>query len=87
MRILKLAILPLLTLAACTTEQPRFANMSEMELIRYNRTVPYLDEIYCSEEVSIGSHIRERSCSTKRDMIEGRTGSLGTPSSSISVPR
>jgi hypothetical protein len=61
--------------------------MSEMELIRYNRTVPYLDEVYCSEEMSIGSHIRERSCGTKRDIIEGRTGSLGNPSSSISVAR
>lgn len=87
MRTLIITIPPLLTLVAYTTGQPRFPNMSEMELIRYNRTVPYLDEVYCSEEMSIGSHIRERSCGNKRDIIEGRTGSLGNPSSSISVAR
>ncbi len=60
--------------------------MTPAEVIAYNRTVEYLDRVYCTEEVSVGSHIRRRECMTYQDLFEGRTRSLNTPSSSSSVP-
>lgn len=81
------SLLLLLALASCATPGPKFHDMSPAELMAYNRTVEYLDQVYCEEEVGTGSHIRRNECMTYRDMYEGRVGSLNTPSSSRSITR
>jgi hypothetical protein len=87
MNTLNITFISLLTLASCTTAGVKFSDMTPAEIMAYNRTVKYLDQLYCSELVSIGSHIRRYECVTHRDLAEGRVGSLDTPSSSYSVTR
>lgn len=84
-RLIPLLLLPIL--AACTAPQPKFKDMTEFELISYNRTVDRLDQVFCTEEVGIGSHIRRMTCMTLRDILEGHIGTLDTPGSSYSVSR
>lgn len=61
--------------------------MTPAEIMAYNRTVEYLNQVYCSERVGTASHIPRRECITYRDLAEGRIGPLDTPSSSYSVTR
>jgi len=78
--------LPLvLLLASCASPKPQFRDMSTAELMSYNSTAAYGDQVQCREEVRIGSHIRRRNCATLRDQIQGRIGTLDTPSSSQSL--
>lgn len=56
-----------LGLTACTAvENPQrdFERMNSAELLAYNRTVDFWDQIYCVSEVRAGSHIKRRHCST-----------------------
>lgn len=72
---------------ACTsTTQPRFERMSDEELIAYNNSVPAQDQVYCRDEVQVGSHIRRRVCARVQDVVNGTQTTLGIPSSSASVP-
>lgn len=73
-------------LASCNNTQQNFRKMSEEELLAYNASVPILDQVYCREEVQIGSHIRQRVCVKIRDVLDGTITSLNTASSSSSVP-
>lgn len=75
----------LLALTSCTAPGPKFSDMTPAEIMVHNRTVEYLDQVYCSERVGTASHIRRRECITYRDMAEGKVGALDTPSSSRSV--
>ena len=84
MRSLKLAPTLLLLLASCAAPQLEFKDMSGLEILAYNRTVDYLDQVYCTERVDTGSHIRRRSCQTLRDIVEGVPSPLNTPSSNRS---
>lgn len=78
--------LPLsLMLASCAAPKPKFHDMSAAELMAYNRTVSYGEQVHCYNEVRLGSHIRRRSCSSLIDQIQGRIGTLNTPSSSQSL--
>ncbi|PCI76917.1 MAG: hypothetical protein COB20_09545 [SAR86 cluster bacterium] len=36
--------------------------MSASELIAYNRTVEFWDQVYCADEIRVGSHITRRHC-------------------------
>ncbi|MEX0964216.1 MAG: hypothetical protein WDZ52_09290 [Pseudohongiellaceae bacterium] len=85
MKSLSFALPLFLLLASCTTAQPKFRDMSATELMEHNSTVSYSDQVYCTEEVGLGSHIRRRSCTTLLDQIQGRIGTLNTPSSSQSL--
>ncbi|MFT7470636.1 MAG: hypothetical protein ACI8XU_000528 [Kiritimatiellia bacterium] len=87
MKNVKFAIPLLLALASCTGSSTQFKHMSKAELIVYNRSVEYLDQVYCSREAVTFSNIPRRSCLTFREMEEGRVGSLDTPSSSTSYSR
>jgi len=84
---LKFAYPLLLALASCTAPSVRFTDMTPEEIIAYNQTVEYLNQMYCSERVGTASHIRRRECITYRDLAEGRIGPLDTPSSSYSRSR
>lgn len=84
MKNISITALLLLALASCAAPSNRINNMTPAEVIAYNRTVKYLERVYCTEEVSIGSHIPRRECMTYQDLLEGRTQSLNTPSSSSS---
>ncbi|GJM12227.1 MAG: hypothetical protein DHS20C12_06300 [Pseudohongiella sp.] len=75
----------LLLLTSCAASGPKFASMSPAEIIAYNRSADYLDRVYCSERVGTGSHIRRQECNTYRDILEGKVGTLDTPSSSRTV--
>ena len=70
----------LLLLASCAAPQVQFKNMTGLELAAYNRTVGRLDQVYCTERVDTGSHIRRRSCQTVQDILEGVPSPLNTPS-------
>ena len=83
---LKFAYPLLLVLASCAAPEQKFTDMTPAEIMVYNRTVEYKDQMYCSEQVSVGSHIRRQECLTYQDLVEGRSRSLNTPSSSYSAP-
>ncbi|MFT6825164.1 MAG: hypothetical protein ACJA1Q_002978 [Pseudohongiellaceae bacterium] len=87
MKNVKSAIPLLLALASCTASPTQFKHMSKAELIVYNRSVEYLDQVYCSRQTVTFSRIPRHSCITFREMEEGRIGSLDTPSSSTSYSR
>lgn len=87
MKKLNITLLLLLTLASCVAPSTKFSDMTPIELMAYNRTVEYLDQVYCKKRIGTGSHIRRQECTTYRDLAEGRVGSLDTPSSSYSVSK
>ncbi|MEQ8314771.1 MAG: hypothetical protein RL839_04865 [Gammaproteobacteria bacterium] len=74
------------TLVACVTPEPRFHQMSDAELMAYNESRPIRQQVYCRDEVQVGSHIRQRVCSKVQDVIDGKITTLNTASSSTSVP-
>ncbi len=84
---LQLAFPLFLALASCSAPGVRLTDMTPAEILAYNRTVEYLNQVYCSERVGTASHIRRRECTTYRDLVEGRIGTLDTPSSSYSATR
>ena len=58
-------------LTACSSSAPlNFERMSLSELVTYNRTVEPMDQIYCTEEFRVGSHIRRRRCETLIEIQE-----------------
>lgn len=61
----------LLIFTACAGAPIDFERMSAADLMAYNRGVEFWDQIYCSEEVRSGSHIRRRRCETLLDIKEG----------------
>ena len=80
-----LATMALLQLACSTPEYRKFERMSEADLYAYNRSVSALEQVFCSEQVGTGSHIRKRSCMKVSDIINGQVTTLDIPSSSSSV--
>ena len=73
-RHLHLSGLALLTiiLNACSsaTVPGDFERMSTAELMAYNRTVEFMDQVYCVDEIRTGSHIRRRHCETLHQINE-----------------
>ncbi len=45
-----------------------FRKMSSPELIVYNRTVEFWDQVYCADEIRAGTHIRRRYCETYMEL-------------------
>lgn len=87
MRTFSFALILLLALTSCVTPRKSFSRMSSAEIMAYNRTVDYLDQVYCEKRSGTVSHIPRRECRTYRDMAEGRPGNMNTPSSSTSIPQ
>ena len=76
----------LLALVSCANTPPNFRQMSDEELPAYNSSVPIVEQVYCREEIQIGSHIRQRVCVKIQDLLDGTITTLNTASSSTSVP-
>ena len=57
-----------LILAGCTVPQT-FENMSEQELLAYNKDRPILEQIYCVKEARTSSRIRKTYCDTVEDWV------------------
>ena len=62
--ILALAIASLGLTACNITDQRDFDRMNSAELVAYNRTVDFWDQVHCVTEVRTGSHIKRRHCNT-----------------------
>lgn len=54
----------LLGLTACSSNNINFERMERDELVAYNRSVDFWDQVYCVDEIRAGSHIRRRHCNT-----------------------
>lgn len=54
----------LLGLVACNSNRINFERMERDELVAYNRSVDFWDQVYCVDEIRAGSHIRRRHCNT-----------------------
>jgi len=65
----------LLILAACTGAPIDFERMSVADLMTYNRSAGFWDQVYCADEVRSGSHIRRRHCDTLVDIRDGNANS------------
>ena len=50
-----------------------FRKMSSTELIAYNRTVEFWDQVYCADEIRAGTHIRRRYCETYMELQDRLT--------------
>jgi hypothetical protein len=85
MKILSTALLLLFALTSCVAPRKSFSQMSAAEIMAYNRTVEYRDQIYCERKTYAGSHIPRNECRTLLQIAEGSPGSLNTPSSSQSI--
>ena len=70
-----------LIFTACTASPVDFKHMSAADLMAYNRGVKFWDQIYCVDEIRIGSHIRRRHCETLLEIKEG----IGNSAAAINV--
>ena len=57
-----------LLLAGCTTPIA-FENMTEQELLAYNKDRPILEQVYCVKESRTSTHIRKTYCDTVEDWV------------------
>ena len=52
----------LLVSCSSTPNGGDFSKMSSTELVAYNRSVEFWDQVYCADEIRAGTHIRRRYC-------------------------
>ena len=57
-----------LILAGCSTPKT-FENMSEQELLAYNKDRPILEQVYCVKQARTSTHIRKTYCDTVEDWV------------------
>lgn len=55
-------------LAGCTAPQV-FENMSEQEILAYNKDRPILEQVYCVKEARTSTRIRKTYCDTVEDWV------------------
>ena len=69
-----LAVSAMLVLASCANMevQPRFENMTELELATYNHDLPEMDQVYCFHETRTGSRIPVKFCRTLAQLTSGQ---------------
>lgn len=72
-----LAVITLLTLTSCNLSVIPFERMSEEELFAYNDSAEFWDQVYCMEDIRIGSHIRKRTCATLRELQDYNSNQVG----------
>ena len=70
-----LAAIATLMLGACTAPELNFKRMSIDELALYNSTVSIEDVVYCFEDVRVGSHIRQKYCSSVTELVNALNAS------------
>ncbi|GJM12355.1 MAG: hypothetical protein DHS20C12_07580 [Pseudohongiella sp.] len=61
-----------IALSACASNpnEINFERMDPLELMAYNQSVDFWDQVYCSDEIRAGSHIRRRYCETLIEIQE-----------------
>ena len=72
-----LAVTTLLALASCSTTVIPIERMSEEELFAYNKSVDFWDQVYCTNDIRTGSHIRKRVCATLRELQDYNSNQAG----------
>ena len=55
-----------------------FRKMSPAELLAYNRTVEFWDQVYCADEIRAGTHIRRRYCETYIELQDRLTNAASS---------
>lgn len=76
-------------LGACTSNTPAFTRMTYAEIVEYNASVDYADQVVCFRALRTGTNIKRRYCETIEQMhkrqISGvqqiNTATLGTANS------
>ena len=63
----------LLVSCSSTPNVGDFRKMSSPELIAYNRTVEFWDQVYCADEIRAGTYIRRRYCETYMELQDRLT--------------
>ena len=58
----------LLVSCSSTPNGGDFSKMSSTELVAYNRSVEFWDQVYCADEIRAGTHIRRRYCETYMEL-------------------
>lgn len=70
MQKLILAISVLLVTACASTGRVDYNRMTTQEVAEYNQTAALMDQVYCTEDVRIGSHIRKRYCAPLNELVD-----------------
>lgn len=61
-------VVAVFSFAGCTAPQT-FENMSEAELLAYNKDRPILEQVYCVKEARTSTRIRKTYCDTVEDWV------------------
>lgn len=78
MKYLLLAGLAFIVSSCAANSGPSFVNMSEMEIMAYNRGMPPEKQVYCVQEADTSSFIRRRICRSYEDWITHNEQSVMT---------
>ena len=70
MRILVLAISSILLASCANTGKINYNRMTSQEVAEYNQTVALMDQVYCTEDIRAGSHIRRRHCAPLNVLVD-----------------
>ncbi len=57
----------LFVLASCSSTNPSFSSMSEVELVAYNEGRAESEQVYCIDEAEPSTFISKRRCKTVED--------------------
>lgn len=72
-----LTTIAILTLASCNQTNIPLERMTELELLAYNDSVAFWDQVYCTNDIRTGSHIRKRTCLTLRQLQDYNQTQIG----------
>lgn len=68
MKPLLIGLSTVVIVAGCATPQT-FENMTEQEILAYNKDKPVLEQVYCVKEARTSSRIRKTYCDTVEDWV------------------
>lgn len=74
---LVVGVIASLMLASCTSTKVSVEKMSNMEIALYNSSVSFMEQVYCIEDIRLGSHIRQRTCATLQEMQDYNANQIG----------
>lgn len=72
-----LTVTTILALASCNSSVIPIERMSEQELFAYNSSVDFWDQVYCTNDIRTGSHIRKRVCATLNELQDYNSNQVG----------
>lgn len=70
-------VITFLMLASCVSPHVPFERMSDGEIAGYNESVTFWEQVYCTSDIRIGSHIRKRKCLTLSDLRDYNSNQIG----------